>query len=580
MFKTSSARRITASFATIAFVLGGAVQAYGKAAPVPGPAATTGKPQAVAKRPNFLIILADDLGFSDIGAFGSEIQTPVLDQLALSGVRLTGYHTSSMCAPTRAQLLTGVDSHLAGLGRMDEKPDKRYDGHPGYEGALRADVATLPEILRDHGYRTVQAGKWHLGHAPDKDPSQRGFQYSYVMIQGQQHHFGDDLSVDPEKGTTYRENGKTLTKLPDGYYSSDAYAAKLIEGLQTTRAQQGDKPFFAYLAFSAPHWPMHAPPEVIAKYRGKYSDGYEALRERRIKRQDELGLASAKLPRVYSDEVRPWPKLSDRDKAYYIASQEVYAAMVDRLDTDVGKVVEYLKSTGEYENTVILFQADNGAAGRDFLRDAKPFNKFAKADNSPASIGTRASFAAVGSGWAEAGTSPSKLYKRYQTEGGTRVVAFLHYDGLPKIGGSAAGSIDNVYTNVRDVAPTFLDMAGITAPTGTYKGRQVQPISGRSELAYWQGRVDRVYPADAPVAGELYGSKSLRKGDWKLVSLRGADWSLYNIASDPGETKDLSQAQPAKLAELKGDWATYARENHVLEDPSINSDELGGTNPQ
>jgi arylsulfatase A-like enzyme len=577
MSRLSKARWLVASLATLGMVPSAVAQA-GKTAPAPAVQSRT--PPVVARRPNFLVIVADDLGFSDIGAFGGEIQTPNLDRLALSGVRLTGYHTSSMCAPTRAQLLTGVDSHLAGLGRMDAKPSALYDGHPGYEGYLRADVATLPEILRDNGYRTVQAGKWHLGQAPANDPSQRGFDYSYVMIQGAQHHFGADLSASGKGGTTYRENGKVLTSLPTNYYSSDAFASKLIDGLRSTRARDGSKPFFAYLAFSAPHWPLHAPPEVIAKYRGRYADGYEALRTRRIERQDALGLASAKLPRAYSDEVRPWAQLSNEDKAYYIASQEVYAAMVDRLDINVGRVVDYLKSTGEYENTVVLFHSDNGAAGRDLLRDRTPMAKFKQADNTPANIGKPTSFAAVGSGWAEAASAPAKLYKRYQTEGGTRVVAFLRYDGLAKTGGAAAGSIDGVYTNVRDITPTFLDLAGIPVPQGSYKGRVVQPISGRSELAYWQGRAGRVYPADVPVGGELYGSKSLRKGDWKLVSLRGDDWALYNVARDPGETKDLSATEPAKLAELRGDWTTYARTNRVLEDPQINSEELAGTNPQ
>lgn len=533
-----------------------------------------------AKRPNFLIIVADDLGFSDIGAFGGEIQTPRLDRVALEGVRLTGYHASSMCAPTRAQLLTGVDNHRNGLGRMGDGPDPLYDTLPGYEGALRSDVATLPEILRDNGYRTVQAGKWHLGTTLDKDPTRVGFQYSFVMLQGEGNHFGHNISTDPKKGTTYRLNGVTLSKLPDGFYSSDEYAGQLIKGLQSTRAKQGNKPFFAYLAFSAPHWPLQAPPENIAKYRGVYDAGYEALRDQRIRRLDELGLASASHPRVYSDEVRPWAELDAEEKAYYIAAQEAYAGMVDRLDYNVGRVVDYLKSTGEYENTVILFQADNGAAGRDLRRDQTPMPRYIAADNSPASIGTARSFAAVGSGWAEAGSSPAKLYKRYQTEGGTRVVAFLKYDGLPKTGGAAAGSIDNVYTHIRDITPTFLELAGVPVPVGTYNGRAIQPISGRSEVPYWRGQADRVYPADLPVGGELYGSKSLRKGDWKLVSLRGDDWALYNVARDPGETADLSETEAGKFAELKGDWETYVRENQVYEDPRLNAQALGDTNPR
>lgn len=550
--------------------------------------------QAQAKepgRPNFLLIVADDLGFSDLGAFGGEIQTPNLDRLALEGVRLTGYHTSSMCAPTRAQLLTGVDNHRNGLGQMHEPPASRYAGLPGYEGALRSDVATLPEILSDNGYRTVQAGKWHLGVTPANDPSQRGFQYSYVLLQGAHDHYGADLTADPTdgktsratdalKGATYRENGRTLTELPKDFYSSDQFTSKLIEGLQRSRAEQGDKPFFGYLAFSAPHWPLHAPAESIAKYRGQYDQGYEALRDQRIRRQRELGLVSASQKIAPNPEVRPWSSLSDDEKAYYIASQEAYAGMVDRLDYNIGRVVDYLKSTGEYENTVILFHSDNGAAGRDFLRDQKPFPPYAKADNRPENIGAPGSFAAVGSGWAAAATEPANLYKRYQTEGGTRVVALLHYNGLPRTGGGADGMIDGVYTHVRDVTPTFLELASIAAPTGSYKGRAIQPISGRSQLPYWRAQTDRIYPADVPVGGELYGSKSLRKGDWKLVSVRGVDWALYNLAQDAGETVDLSASNPDKLAELKADWATYARENQVIEDPAFYAAELGDTTPQ
>lgn len=532
-------------------------------------------------RPNFLVILADDLGFSDLGAFGSEIQTPHLDRLALEGVRLTGFHTSSMCAPTRAQLLTGVDSHRSGLGRMGDEPKQRYKGIPGYEGALRDDVATLPEILRDHGYRTVQAGKWHLGSDIAKDPSRKGFEYSFVMLHGGHHHYGADQSFDVAKGgTTFRQNGKTLKKLPADFYSSDTFTTKLIEGLQSTEQKQPGKPFFAYLAFTAPHWPLHAPQENIAKYRGLYNDGYEALRERRIQSQARLGVASATQPRVYSPEVRPWAELNEDEKRYYIAAQEAYAGMVDRLDYNVGRVVDYLKSTGQYENTVILFLSDNGAAGRDLRRDKKPMAEFTKADNRPENIGKPGSFASIGSGWAEASSSPARLYKRYQTEGGTRVAAFLRFGGLPKTGGAIKGVIDNVYANVRDVAPTFLDLAGVPIPKDVYRNRKIQPIIGRSQVAYWKGEADRIYPADVPVGGELYGSKSLRRGDWKLVSLRGSDWALYNIAQDPGETIDLSATHPEKLAQLKNDWDTYARENWVREDASVNAEELGNTNPQ
>jgi len=302
-------------------------------------------------RSNFLVIVADDLGYSDLGAFGSEISTPHLDALALSGLRLTDFHTAPTCSPTRSMLLSGTDNHRAGLGSMAEFVAPNQKGQPGHEGHLRADVASLAELLAANGYRTLQSGKWHLGLRPEDDPHARGFQHSFTLLQGSHNHFGTDIG----KGATYREDGRTLTSLPANFYSSDTFTDKLIEQLQaTSKGAEGRKPFLAYLTFTAPHFPLQAPPAEIAKYKGRYDAGFEALREQRLKRQVELGLVDAKAaahaPALPNG---PWEAYTPEQKRFAARNMEVFAAMVDRVDQNVGRVVAELKRTGEYDNTII-----------------------------------------------------------------------------------------------------------------------------------------------------------------------------------------------------------------------------------
>ncbi|MEM9965637.1 MAG: arylsulfatase [Asticcacaulis sp.] len=514
-------------------------------------------------RPNFLVIIVDDLGFSDLGAFGGEIETPHLDALALGGVRLTGFHTAPTCSPTRAQLLTGTDNHLNGLGRMAEAPSLQQIGRRGYEGALRADVATLPEILLANGYRTVHSGKWHLGTKLKQDPSRRGFQHSFTLAEAGHNHFGV-ISKGLFVKTTYRENGQAVKSLPQDFYSSDYFTDKLIENLEGSRKADGDKPFFAYLAYTAPHWPLHAPEASIAKYRGKYNAGYDALREARLKRQVELGLAPQGVKRAANPRVKAWDSLSAEDKQHYIATQEVYAGMVDRVDVNVGRLVQYLKDSGQYDNTVILFLSDNGAEGLDLRTADIPIlsGLVKKSDNRLGNIGKSTSLTSVGAGWAEAGSAPSRLYKGYQSEGGTRVAAFVTYGGQDREL-TQKGGISPVFGTVRDVTPTFLELAGIRPHDGNWQGRKVVPIDGQSWADVWFGQAPRVHPENAAVGAELFGSKSIRKGDWKLLSLRGEAWALYNLADDPGETTDLSAQHPEKTAELVRDWEIYARSNNV-----------------
>lgn len=525
-------------------------------------AASTAAPAVTAPRLNFLVIVADDLGFSDLGAFGGEISTPNLDALARQGVRFTGFHTAPTCSPTRSALLSGTTHHRAGLGSMAEQLAPNQKGQPGYEGYLRRDIASLPERLRAGGYRTLFSGKWHLGLAPDQDPHARGFDSSFALLQGASNHFGQGISTDPTKGATFTRNGEPLSSLPAGFYSTDAFADSLIADLRASRQQGGDgKPFFAYLAFTAPHWPLQAPAEDIARYKGRYDKGFETLRQQRLARQVALGILDkgtvAHSPRLQSGG---WDWLSAEQKQAASRDMEIYAAMVDRMDRAIGRVVEELRASGELDNTVIVFLADNGAEGIDIeTTGAQLLKRYAgTVDNALASRGSAASYVTYGAGWAQAATAPSWSMKGYATEGGTRTVSFVFWKGAAR-----AGSIGRAYLSVSDIAPTLLDLAGLPHTTD-FAGRKVQPITGRSWLPWLTGKADAVYGPDDAIGEELFGSRSLRQGNWKITDIGDGVWRLFNLAIDPGETRDLARDEPQRLRALAARWEEYARQNGVI----------------
>lgn len=528
-----------------------------------GAAATTGPVQAKERRPNLLVIVADDLGYSDLGAFGGEIRTPNLDKLALNGIRLAGFHTAPTCSPTRSMLLSGTDNHRAGLGTMAEMIRPNQQGKPGYEGYLRSDVATLAERLGANGYRTLLSGKWHLGLTPEQDPHARGFERSFALLQGGHNHFGTD--ADPEKGgrAIYTEQGKRLTRLPAGFYSSDAFATRLIEFLgEKPVSRKPARPFFGYLAFTAPHWPLQAHPEDIARYKGRYDEGFDVLRERRLARQRELGIlapdVAAHTPRNRDGS---WDSLTADQRRLAARNMEIYAAMVDRLDQNVGRVIETLRASGELDNTVIVFLADNGAEALDVETTgaqmlAAPLKG---ADNSFANRGTASSYLTYGAGWAQAATAPSWLTKGYQSEGGTRAVAFISGAGI-----AARKGAETQYLSVADIAPTLLDLAGADAKATRVAGRKVVLITGRSWAAWLKNANARVYGAGDGVGAELFGSRAYRRGDWKLTDIGDGVWRLFDIARDPGETRDLSLAHPDQKAELAAAWDRYAQNVGVV----------------
>ena len=431
-------------------------------------------------------------------------------------------------------------------------------GKPGYETYLRADGITVAERLSAAGYRTLFSGKWHLGVQPDQDPHARGFQRSFAMLNCCHNHFGSDASADRRRMSVYTRGGAIVTSLPAPFHSSDFFADRLIDQLRESRAgAEGRKPFFAYLAFTAPHAPLQAPPEAIAKYSGRYDMGYDVLREQRLKRQRELGLLDPAVRPHHPVDTVPWASLSPDEKRNSARKMEIYAAMVDRLDKAVGRVVADLRASGELDNTLIVFLSDNGAEARDAPVPGMPPTPFEQ-------LGSAKSYVNYGAGWALAATAPSWRFKTFATQGGIRSVAFVTGPAVRR-----PGSISNVYTNVRDIVPTVLDLTRVRVTPGRFAGRKVQPIDGLS-WANFLKRGGNVYPANKSVGTELFGSRSLRRGDWKITDISDGKWHLFNVVRDPGETRDVSADEPARKAELVKAWEAYAREvGVVMPDPPL-----------
>lgn len=524
------------------------------------------------KRPNFLVIVADDLGFSDIGAFGGEIDTPNLDRLAYDGIRLTDFHSAPACSPTRAMLLTGTDHHVAGIGTMLEVAIPGFQGAPGYEGYLNDRVVALPELLRDAGYLTLMSGKWHLGATIETSPWARGFDRSFALLPAGASHYGGaggaGFSPIP---TQYTEDDRFVT-VGDDFYSSDSYTDTLLRYLRE-RPAGDDRPFFAYLPFQAPHWPLQAPDESVAKYRGRYNAGPDALRDERLAALQRLGLCppGVEAHPVVADGAPEWDDMGDDERARSARSMEVYAGMVDRMDWNIGRVVDYLTETGELDDTVVIFLSDNGAEGAIVeampLRGAQIAAQIEKhCDNSLDNLGRPSSYIWYGPRWAQAATAPSRLHKAFTTEGGIRVVGFVRWPGFDR-----QGEIGTAFTTVMDIAPTVLELAGVAHPGTHYAGREVVPMRGSSLLPYLSGAADEVHDGQTGTGWELFGRRAIRQGDWKALYLPApygpGRWELFDLSSDPGEIHDQSAAHPEKLAELLALWEQYVEDNGVLLEP-------------
>jgi arylsulfatase len=598
-------------------------------------------PTTPPPRPNIVFIMADDLGYSDIHAFGGEIETPNLDALAASGRLLTNHHTGTVCAITRAMLMSGTDHHLVGEGTMGAPQDERK-GLPGYEGYLNDRALSMAQLLKDAGYHTYMAGKWHLGSnianadapAPlgtvGQTPDQWGFEQSYALLGGAAaNHFAHEL---PDS-KNYVENGAYVQPGQPGqpggaggspavFYSTDFYTQKLIDDIDADAAD--GKPFFAYAAYTAPHWPLQVPEPYLSKYKGRYDAGYEAVRAARIARQKALGLvpadftpyagapetlvstaatpangtaSAAYLSAVHGAAagyvdygpgrvVKKWASLSPLEKKAQARYMEIYAGMVDNLDHDIGLLVQHLKDIGAYDNTLIIFQSDNGAEGWPIApatTDPKATDEANAADAVYATLGTDNGLQAAprlqyGQRWAEVSATPFSQSKGHAGEGGVSTPLIVRLPGQ-----SASAPNYGQFTHVTDITATILAAAGATLPTEpappavsaltgvdankgkvVYDSRYVWPVTGVSLLDALAGRsFDAPHPA--PFGDEAYGRAYIRSADgrWKArwteppVGPLDGHWELFDVSVDRGENNDVAAANPDVLASLTTSWNAY-----------------------
>ncbi|WP_341708373.1 arylsulfatase [Halopseudomonas sp.] len=526
---------------------------------------------AVDTRPNILLIVADDLGFSDLGAYGGEIHTPNIDQLAAAGLQFTNFHVAATCSPTRSMLMTGVTNHLVGMGNMKEIMADNQKGQPGYETWLNDTVVTLPTLLQDAGYNTYMAGKWHLGDRPQSQPVARGFKHSFALMESGADNWEAKHYL-PGGSATWIEDGKHVD-LPANFYSSFTYADKLISYIDGGRTD--GKPFFGYLAFQAVHAPHQVPEEYIERYAETYNQGWDVIREQRHQRQ----LASSLLPdtgeKVVTDDWGTfyarrhidWNSLSEEEKAYRARQMAVFAGMAEAMDQSVGKVIDYLKEIGQYENTLILFMSDNGGEST-VLREVAPLFYRLRYNTDVDSLGAPGSYSEYGPGWAYASNAPFYSFKGSPFSGGMRVPLIVSQPGRV-----TAGTRTNSFGYVTDITPTLLDVAGVAQPGSEYKGREINPIMGESMRDLIEGRADRVHGAERTTVYELAGGIAVWRGDYKLVTSSTnaiparSGPQLFNTTNDPLERHNLAEQHPEIVTELYQAYRDYVERYHVIEVP-------------
>ena len=532
------------------------------------PVPTTVKNEA--KRPNIVIILGDDLGFADIGSFGSEIKTPHLDSLANEGVRFTNFYTNASCSPTRSVLLSGVDTHLNGLGNMDEWTAPNQWGVDGYEGYLNNRVVTLPQLLKDAGYHTYMVGKWHMGKTPEQIPAARGFERDFSLLDGAASYWDMTNFTAAAPKTVFTEDGKYLTKLPDDYYATKTYTDKLIGFIEAGRAD--GKPFFAYVSHQAPHDPYHLPQDWRNRHVGEYDKGWDAVRQERLKRQVELGIMPAETKLSERMWFIPDPiVLAPASRAILGKKMELYAGMVENLDFHVGRLIDYLKKSGQYDNTIFLVFGDNGAEGTDLFkmiagtpgtRDAL-FAAINWSQTHPNAWGDPGSYVAYGPMWAQASMTPFSQYKGWLAEGGIHNALIVSGPVVKR----PKGSINNGIMHVADLMPTLLEVAGTSYPKSR-EGQELPALYGKSWGPVLADQANSPRAELDYLAWELFGNRAVRQGDWKLrwqfKPLGTGAWELFNLATDPAERNDLAAERPDKVKTLIALWDNYVQKNGVV----------------
>jgi len=481
--------------------------------------------ETISKRPNIVIIMADDMGFSDIGCYGSEIATPNLDRLAAGGLRFTQFYNGARCCPTRASLLTGLYAHQAGVGHMVGK-----GATPAYQGYLNDRCVTIAEALKQGGYRTLMAGKWHVGEERPHWPCDRGFDEYFGLISGASNYF----SIDP--GRKFARGNEQINPANNRFYMTDAFTDAAVKFVDEHGRQPA--PFFLYLAFTSPHWPLHAWPEDIAKYRGKYKIGWDALREQRYKRQIELGIVDARWPLSPRDPEAPaWSDAANQDDLDL--RMAVYAAQIDRMDQNIGRVLAKISEVGAEKNTLVMFLADNGGCAEAVDRGKKGV---------PA--GGKDSFFSYGLPWANASNTPFRLYKHWVHEGGISTPLIAYWPAVIE----ERGTITREVGHLIDLMATSLDAAGVEYPA-THNGKAITPLEGKSLVPIFRTGTRAGHEA---LFWEHEGNRAIREGKWKLVSRKPGGWELYDIEADRTELNNLAEKEPERVRAMAAKYQAWA----------------------
>jgi arylsulfatase len=482
------------------------------------------------------------MGFSDLGCYGSEIETPNLDQLAAGGLRFSHFYNTSRCCPTRAALLTGLYSHQAGVGAMVKDEG---ENRPGYRGHLNRNCVTLAEALKPAGYSTLMTGKWHVGDGEGMKPLDRGFDRYWGVLHGGGIYFKETLKLKPER--VFYHNAKPIEP-PEDLYVTDDFTDRAIDFVD--EAVKEKKPFFLYLAHIAPHWPLQAKPKDIEKYKGRYDVGWDIVREKRFAKQKRLGVIPENTVLSPRDSAaKAWNELSEEKHKDLARRMEIYAAQIDCIDQNVGKLVGKLKDLGQLDHTLILFLSDNGCSA-----EGGPggFNQGEK----DAPIGTGLSYSSAGLEWANVSDTPYRNYKMSTHEGGIASPFIAHWPA----GITSNGEIRKTVGHVIDVMPTLLEVANATYPKQVAE-KEIKPHEGVSLVPSFQA--DTVGP-ERVLYWEHFGKKAVRRGDWKAVSGGSKTWHLYHLKADPSELIDLAEKESAKLDEFKELWQTWANRCDVL----------------
>jgi arylsulfatase A-like enzyme len=514
-------------------------------------AATAGARAAADSRPNIIVILGDDIGYSDIGCFGGEIATPNLDTLAAGGLRFTQFYNTARCCPTRASLLTGLYPHQAGVGYMTDRAAYSANAmiNEWYAGDMRPDTATIAEVLRGSGYTTYAVGKWHVTKDIEEDasrhnwPLQRGFDRFYGVLPGAANFF---TPVHLTRDNTRIKYDADPEYPATDFYLTDAFSDHAVKYVNGHAKQQAGKPFFMYLAHTAAHWPMHARPADIAKYKGKYDAGYTPIRQQRLEKMQKLGL----LDRAWqmSPQFGDWNKVERKE--WEARCMEVYAAMIDNMDQGIGRLLAALRANGQFENTLILYLQDNGACAENIGRNPP-------AAKGPAPMpGPAETWIGYGEAWANVSSTPFRLYKHFVHEGGIGTPLIAHW---PR-GIKRKGELEHQPGHLIDVMATAVDVGRAQFPTER-DGKKIQPMEGRSLVPAFAGKpIQR-----EALFWEHEGNRALRLGDWKLVAKgSGGPWELYDMKRDRTEMNDLAGAQPARVKEMVATWDRWAERTHAV----------------